>query len=821
MQQKILKIKGMSCASCAKAVENSVRKLNGVISASVNLVSEKMDVKFDENVTGIANIIEMVKKAGYDIVEEPDKRFAEVLVHVSGMACASCANTVEKSVKKLPGVKDAAVNLVSARAKVVYDPSVTGISEIKNVIEKSGFGVSKVEQGKVSENEAERAKKETASLRTKLIVSAAFSIPLFYIAMGHMLGLPIPGVITPHMHPLNYALIQLALVIPVIITGRRFYTVGFGRLIRREPNMDSLVAIGTGAAFVYGIYAIIMILNGNGEYADNLYFESAGMIITLILLGRYLETLAKGRTSETIKKLMGLAPKTATIIKDGRELVVPIEEVKVGDIILVKPGEKIPVDGEVIDGRTSVDESILTGESIPVEKNIGSQVICASINQNGTIRFKATKVGEDTTLSQIVMLVEGAQSSKAPIARMADVISGYFVPVVIVIALLAGAAWYISGKSAAFSLTVFISVLVIACPCALGLATPTAIMVGTGKGAEYGVLIKSGEALETAHQINTVVFDKTGTITEGKPVVTDIISTGGLNETELLRLAASAEKGSEHPLGEAIVGKAVEINLDLFNSESFEAIPGQGIIARIQGKDVLLGNSKLMNDRNIDIQSREEPPRLAAEGKTAMFIASEGRLEGIIAVADVIKPGSKKAVEQLRKMGIEPVMLTGDNIQTAQVIAKQAGISRINAEVLPGDKANEIKTLQKEGLKVAMVGDGINDAPALAQADIGIAIGSGTDVAMESADIVLMKSELTDVPVAIQLSKRTIRNIKQNLFWAFAYNVLGIPIAAGLLYLFGGPLLNPMIAAGAMSFSSISVVSNALRLKRFKPYHIN
>ncbi len=821
MQQKILKIKGMSCASCAKAVENSVRKLNGVISASVNLVSEKMDVKFDENVTGIANIIEMVKKAGYDIVEEPDKRFAEVLVHVSGMACASCANTVEKSVKKLPGVKDAAVNLVSARAKVVYDPSVTGISEIKNVIEKSGFGVSKVEQGKVSENEAERAKKETASLRTKLIVSAAFSIPLFYIAMGHMLGLPIPGVITPHMHPLNYALIQLALVIPVIITGRRFYTVGFGRLIRREPNMDSLVAIGTGAAFVYGIYAIIMILNGNGEYADNLYFESAGMIITLILLGRYLETLAKGRTSETIKKLMGLAPKTATIIKDGRELVVPIEEVKVGDIILVKPGEKIPVDGEVIDGRTSVDESILTGESIPVEKNIGSQVICASINQNGTIRFKATKVGEDTTLSQIVMLVEGAQSSKAPIARMADVISGYFVPVVIVIALLTGAAWYISGKSAAFSLTVFISVLVIACPCALGLATPTAIMVGTGKGAEYGVLIKSGEALETAHQINTVVFDKTGTITEGKPVVTDIISTGGLNETELLRLAASAEKGSEHPLGEAIVGKAVEINLDLFNSKSFEAIPGQGIIARIQGKDVLLGNSKLMNDRNIDIQSREEPPRLAAEGKTAMFIASEGRLEGIIAVADVIKPGSKKAVEQLRKMGIEPVMLTGDNIQTAQVIAKQAGISRINAEVLPGDKANEIKTLQKEGLKVAMVGDGINDAPALAQADIGIAIGSGTDVAMESADIVLMKSELTDVPVAIQLSKRTIRNIKQNLFWAFAYNVLGIPIAAGLLYLFGGPLLNPMIAAGAMSFSSISVVSNALRLKRFKPYHIN
>jgi len=818
VRQKTLKIKGMSCASCAKAVENSVGRLNGVSSATVNLVSEKLDVKFDENVTDIANIIDAVKKAGYDVAEEPDKGFAEILVHVSGMSCASCANTVEKTVKKLPGVKDAAVNLVSGMAKVVYDHSLTGIREIKNAIEKSGYGVSKVETGKITENETERSKKEVASLRTKLIVSAAFSIPLFYIAMGHMLGLPVPGIIDPHMHPLNYALIQLVLVIPVIITGQRFYTVGFGRLFRREPNMDSLVAIGTGAAFVYGIYAVIMILGGNDEYAGNLYFESAGMIITLILLGRYLETLAKGKTSDTIKKLMGLAPKTATIIKDGRELVVPIEEVEVGDIILVKPGEKIPVDGEVIEGRTSVDESILTGESIPVEKNIGSQVICASINQNGTIRFKATKVGEDTTLSQIIALVEGAQNSKAPIARLADVISGYFVPVVIVIAILAGAGWYISGESAAFSLTVFISVLVIACPCALGLATPTAIMVGTGKGAEYGVLIKSGEALETAHKITTVVFDKTGTITEGKPVVTDIIPTGSLNETELLRLAASAEKGSEHPLGEAIVGKAIEKKLDLLDAEGFEAIPGQGIMAHIQGKYVLLGNSKLMNDRKIDIEAREDPSKLAAEGKTAMFIAVDGKLEGIIAVADVIKPGSKKAVEQLRKMGVEPVMITGDNMQTAQVIAKQAGIDSVKAEVLPGDKANEIMKLQNEGLKVAMVGDGINDAPALAQADIGIAIGSGTDVAMESADIVLMKSELTDVPVAIQLSKRTIRNIRQNLFWAFAYNVLGIPVAAGLLYLFGGPLLNPMIAAGAMSFSSISVVSNALRLKRFRPH---
>ncbi|NLV35077.1 MAG: copper-translocating P-type ATPase, partial [Clostridiaceae bacterium] len=516
-------------------------------------------------------------------------------------------------------------------------------------------------------------------------------------------------------------------------------------------------------------------------------------------------------------KLMGLTPKTATVIRDGKEMLIPIDEVKVGDMLVVKPGERIPVDGEVVEGRTSVDESMLTGESIPVEKNPGSKLVGASINKNGSIRFVATKVGKDTVLAQIIKLVEDAQGSKAPIAKMADIISGYFVPVVIAIAILAAAAWYISGMSLVFSLTIFISVLVIACPCALGLATPTAIIVGTGKGAEHGVLIKGGDVLEAAHKIETIVFDKTGTITEGKPEVTDTVTTGIISETELLQLSASAERGSEHPLGEAIVNEANDKAVELLKTDSFEAIPGQGIEAAIQNRKLLLGNEKLMVERKIDITLQSESDRLAEEGKTPMYVAIDGQLAGIIAVADVMKASSKRAIEVLHDMGIETVMITGDNSRTAQAIARQAGIDRVLAEVLPQDKADEVKKLQAEGKKVAMVGDGINDAPALVQADIGIAIGSGTDVAMESADIVLMRSDLMDVPAAIQLSKQTIRNIKQNLFWAFGYNTAGIPIAAGLLYLFGGPLLNPMIAAGAMAFSSVSVLTNALRLKRFKP----
>lgn len=816
MTKEILEITGMTCAACAKAVERHVGRIEGVNSAVVNLAAEKLTVEFDDAKTDLDKIREAVVKAGYG-VKEPRENIREIYMPIEGMTCAACVRAVEKAIGKLDGVSDVSVNLATGKAKIVYDPSKVRLSRIREAVTKAGYEPLELESPNQADYDKARRESEIKNLRIKLIVSAVFTLPLFYIAMGHMVGLPLPMIIDPHHSPLNFGLIQLMLVIPAMAAGYRFYTVGFSRLIRREPNMDSLIAVGTAAAFLYGVYAVIQIMNGNHHYSDDLYFETTGVIITLILLGKLLESVARGRTSEAIKKLMGLAPKTAVVIQDGKETVIPVEEVEVGDIILVKPGEKIPVDGEVVEGRTSVDESMLTGESIPVEKNPGDKVVGATLNKNGTIRFRATKVGRDTTLAQIIKLVEEAQGSKAPIAKMADVIAGYFVPIVMSIAVIAGLAWLISGQSFVFSMTIFISVLVIACPCALGLATPTAIMVGTGKGAEHGVLIKSGEALETAHKIDTVVFDKTGTVTEGKPVVTDIITTGTVGETELLQLAASAEKGSEHPLGEAIVNSAAERKLEPEAVESFEAIPGQGIEAVIKGRSMLLGNKKLMDNRGIEITLQEESDSLAEEGKTPMFIAIDGKLAGIIAVADVMKANSRKAIEALHMMGIEVVMITGDNKRTAAAIARQAGIDRVLAEVLPQDKANEIRKLQGEGKKVAMVGDGINDAPALAQADIGIAIGSGTDVAMESADIVLMRSDLMDVPTAIRLSKRTIRNIKQNLFWAFAYNTAGIPIAAGLLYLFGGPLLNPMIAAGAMAFSSVSVVSNALRLRRFTP----
>lgn len=619
-------------------------------------------------------------------------------------------------------------------------------------------------------------------------------------------------------NPLTFAFAQLLLTIPVAVVNRNIYKNGFRTLFRGHPNMDSLIAVGTGAAIVYGLFALGMIMAGNTGYVHDLYFEAAAMILTLIVLGKYLEELTKGRTSEAIKKLMGLAPKTAIIIRAGNEVEVSIDEVIEGDMIVVKPGEKMPVDGVVAKGSTTVDEAMLTGESMPVEKNVGDQIIGASINKNGTIQYEATKVGKDTALSQIIKLVEDAQGSKAPIAKMADVISGYFVPIVIGIAILSGLVWLISGQSVLFALTIFITVLVIACPCALGLATPTSIMIGTGKGAENGVLIKSGGALETTHKLDTIVFDKTGTITEGKPMVTDIVSTNGISENELLTLSASAEKGSEHPLGEAIVRDAEEKGINFLSTSNFSAIPGHGIEVTINDYNMLLGNKKLMDTRQITLDDlTAKSDALASEGKTPMYIAINDKIAGIIAVADTVKENSLKAIEKLHEMGIEVAMITGDNKRTAEAIAKQVGIDRVMSEVLPEDKANEVEKLQNENRKVAMVGDGINDAPALAQADVGIAIGSGTDVAMESADIVLMRSDLMDVPTAVQLSKSTIRNIRQNLFWAFAYNTAGIPIAMGILFLFGGPLLSPMFAAAAMSFSSISVLLNALRLKRFKP----
>lgn len=673
-----------------------------------------------------------------------------------------------------------------------------------------------MEKEAVQDEDQDKKEKEAKLMWTKFIVAIFFTIPLLYIAMGHMMGLPIPEFINPHYNPFNFALVQLILTIPIVIAGYKFYTVGFKALLKRNPNMDSLIAVGTSAAFIYGIYAMYKIMNGHNEYAKDLYFETAGVIIALIMLGKYLETRSKGKTSEAIKKLIGLQPKTATVVKGEEEIDIPIEEVEAGDIILVKPGEKIPVDGKVVEGHSSVDESMLTGESIPVEKNIGDNVVGASINKNGIIKFEATKVGKDTALAQIIKLVEEAQGSKAPIAKLADIIAGYFVPIVMAIAVISGLLWYITGSEPVFALTIFISVLVIACPCALGLATPTAIMVGTGKGAELGVLIKSGVALESAYKIETIVFDKTGTITEGKPRVTDIITAGNNKEDRILQIAATAEKGSEHPLGEAIVKEASDRGISLLKAEEFYAIPGHGIEVTLEGNKILLGNEKLMRDKEIDVTLKNEAVRLAGEGKTPMFIAINNRLEGIIAVADVVKENSKKAIEKLHDMGIKVAMITGDNKRTAEAIAGQVGIDIVLAEVLPEDKANEVEKLQKEGKRVAMVGDGINDAPALAMADIGIAIGSGTDVAMESADIVLMKSDLLDVVTAIKLSKSTIKNIKQNLFWAFAYNTAGIPLAAGLFYAFGGPKLNPMFAAAAMSMSSVSVVTNALRLRKFK-----
>ncbi len=741
---------------------------------------------------------------------------------ITGMTCAACAARIEKVVGKMEGVEAISVNLATEKATISYDPGKTGLPAIKEKIEKAGYGAADIEEKKLVDEDKLRKEKEIRILWTKFIVSAVFAAPLLYFAMGSMIKsfmLPIPEFLDPMKYPINYSILQISLTIPIVIAGYRFYTVGYKAIISRSPNMDSLIAMGTTAAIVYSLYSVYQVFQGNHGAVEGLYFETAGVIITLILLGKSLEAVSKGRTSEAIKKLMGLAPKTAVVIRDEKEYEVPIEDVEIGHIILVRPGEKIPVDGTVLEGNTSVDESMLTGESIPVEKKAGDQVYAASMNKNGMIRFTATKVGGDTALAQIIKLVEEAQGSKAPIAQLADVVSGYFVPIVFGIAAVAFLAWFLSGESLVFSLTIFIAILVIACPCALGLATPTAIMVGTGKGAEYGILFKGGEALETTHKINTIVFDKTGTITEGKPEVTDVIAISGTDRNRLLQLAASAEKGSEHPLGEAIVNAAEKEGLELFKPESFLAIPGHGIEVIIDKIPVLLGNRKLMEDRSISMAALEaESDRLAEEGKTPMFIAMNNELSGIIAVADVMKASSLKAIEKLKEMGLEVAMITGDNRRTAEAIGRQVGIDRVLAEVLPQDKSNEVKKLQADGKKVAMVGDGINDAPALAQSDIGIAIGSGTDVAMESADIVLMKSDLMDVPTAIQLSKSTIRNIKQNLFWAFGYNVIGIPIAAGVLHLFGGPLLNPIFAAAAMSLSSVSVLTNALRLKRFRPY---
>ena len=739
---------------------------------------------------------------------------AEKNYTVTGMSCASCANAVEKALNKNNDI-NASVNFATEKLNIEYDEKKYNFDKIREIVESAGYGLV---EDMIEDKKMELYQEKIKSLKNRLILAIIFVVPLLYISMGHMLGAVLPEFLNPKVHPLNFALAQFVLTLPIIYAGRDFFLHGFKNLVRKSPTMDSLIAIGATAAVLYGIYATFRIVTVDPEAYMDLYYETAGTIITLILFGKLLEAKTKGQTSSAIKKLIGLQPKKAKIIENGAEKEVLIENLKVGDIVIVKPGEKIAVDGRIVEGATSIDESMLTGESLPVSKKVGDKVVGGSINKNGSIRFEATEIGKNTVLSQIIKLVEEAQGSKAPISRMADIVSAYFVPIVIGIAIITGIAWFLSGSGLVTELSFFIAVLVIACPCALGLATPTSIMVGTGKGAENGILIKSGEALETAHKIKTVVFDKTGTITKGKPVLTDLIAYGKYNENELLKIAASVENDSEHPLAEAIVNKAKEKNIEIKPYEKFRAMPGYGIRAIFEGKEVQIGNRKLMENREINVEiSQKDYDILSNEGKTPMYISIDNELAGLVAVADVIKETSKEAIEKLKKMGIKTIMLTGDNEKTAKFIAKQVGIDDVISEVLPYQKSQKVKELQEKDEFVAMVGDGINDSPALAQANVGIAIGNGTDVAIESADIVLIRNDLRDVAGAIALSKATITNIKENLFWALFYNVLGIPFAAGIFYaFFNGPKLDPTIAAFAMSFSSVSVLGNALRLKFFK-----
>ncbi len=753
--------------------------------------------------------------------------------NVTGMTCSACSARVEKGVRKTAGVREVNVNLLTNSMTVDYDEAATDSNQIIRAVVDAGYNASPYVRGaeagaKSGGREANPMEDQMRNMKMRLIVSAVFLVPLLYLAMGRMLGFPLPAGLTGMENAVGTAFLQLLLTVPIVYVNRTYYQHGFKTLAHGAPNMDSLIAIGSAAAVVYGIFAIFQIGYGMGhnsmdlveQYSMDLYFESAGTILTLITLGKYLETRSKGKTSEAIRKLMDLAPKTATVFRDGQEQEIPVGGVAVGDMILVRPGQSIPVDGVIVEGSSSVDQSALTGESIPVEKQAGDTVIAASINKAGFFKFKAQKVGDDTTLAKIIELVDEASSSKAPIAKLADKVSGIFVPVVIAIAVAATVIWLILGQPFSFALSIGIAVLVISCPCALGLATPVAIMVGTGRGASNGILIKSAEALEVAHTVKTVVLDKTGTVTEGKPKVTDVAAAEDVGEERLLRIAASIEKPSEHPLADAIVEKAKDDGIALIPTESFTSVPGRGVTAALGGKTYAAGNLAFMEERKIDAGAfRSASEAFAGDGKTPLYFADGTRLLGVVAVADVVKPTSRAAIEQFKKMGIDVVMLTGDNRKTAEAIRRQLGIDRVVAEVMPQDKEGEIRAIQAGGRKVAMIGDGINDAPALARADVGIAIGAGTDIAIDSADVVLMKSDLMDAVTAIELSRATIRNIKQNLFWAFFYNSIGIPLAAGAFYYLLGWKLNPMFGAAAMSMSSVCVVSNALRLRFFKPKH--
>ena len=815
-------VQGLSCASCAHAVEVALQAVTGVKSAQVNLATEKVSLETEGSVSPL-DLQAAVQAAGYDLVlPQVTQNFA-----LTGMSCASCAANIESAVGSLPEVSAASVNLATEVLSVTYQPGAINEEIICQTVAEAGYqaqvladqaGASQAQIQQEADQAAQAKANHQAALWRRFWLSAIFALPLLCLAMAEMVGLTLPTWLSHRGGGQLFVSLQLALTLPILWLGRSFFLNGFKHLVKGHPNMDSLVALGTSAAVAYSLYSSIQVWLGDHHAAMSLYYESAGVILTLVTLGKYFEARSKGQTSAAIQALIKLAPQEAQVLREGQEVTLPLDQVQVGDLVRVRPGQKIPVDGRVVEGQSWVDESMLTGESLPVAKKVGDQVVGASLNQQGSLIVETNKVGQDTTLAQIIHLVQAAQGSKAPIAQLADRVSAVFVPVVMTLALVAGLAWYlIGGQSWAFALTISIAVLVIACPCALGLATPTAIMVGTGKGAEQGILIKSGTALEMAHQVDAVVLDKTGTLTQGQPQVTDVLPLAGWTPDQLLALAAAAEVNSEHPLGQAIVAGARERELALPEVTDFQSLTGSGIQVRLDQATYYLGNRRLMQEQGLDLgQAEDQAAALAAGGKTPIYVANEHELLGLIAVADPLKATSPEAVRRLKAMGLQVIMLTGDNAKTAQALAAEAGIDQVISDVLPADKAQVVADLQAKGLKVAMVGDGINDAPALAQADVGLAIGRGTDVAIESADMVLMGSDLTSVATAIKLSQATIRNIKENLFWAFAYNVLGIPVAMGVLHLFGGPLLNPMLAGAAMSFSSVSVIVNALRLRRFK-----
>ena len=802
------RISGMTCVACKRTVETAAAGVGGVDEANVNLTDDSLIVNVDNDLYDESKLTKAIEKSGYGFAGRiEDTTIARL--SVKGMTCAACSLSIEKTLESLDGIKSARVNLADELLIVEYLSEKIRLSDIKEKIKWLGYEPSDITTDRTDSYHSKKLA-ELAKDKRRLILAFIFTIPLFYISMGHMAGLYIPPVIMPESYPLAFTGIQFLLTMPVLILARQFYINGFKRIFHLDPNMDSLIAIGTSAAFIYSFYSLVAVMFGNHHKWMDLYFETAAVILTLILLGKYLESRAKTRTGDAIRKLMDLSPKTATIIIDGKEQIIPADEVIEGNILIIKPGDRIPVDGIIDEGSAVIDESMLTGESQPADKQSGDKVFAGTVNKNKSFKMKAKGVGAETVLANIIRLVESAQISKAPIARIADKIAGIFVPVVIALALFSSAAWFISGKDISFSLTILISVLVIACPCALGLATPTAIMVGTGKGAELGILIKSAEALENAYKTKTVVLDKTGTITKGKPKVLLFEPLNGFDKEEVLKIALACEKRSEHPVSEAIIEYAKQFDASGYIVEDFTAISGFGLSARVNGKNVSIGNEKLM---------REELPEFSYESKNAVseiFVLIGKVPAGVFEIADTIREDSRAAVRMFFQNGIETIMLTGDKKSVAQDIADKTGIKRFYSEVMPKDKADIINALKSDGDTVMMVGDGINDAPALALADVGVSVGQGTDIAIESADIVLMKNSLVSVVTAIDLSRKTIRNIKQNLFWAFIYNILGIPVAAGALYVFGGPLLNPMIAALAMAFSSVSVVTNALRLKKYK-----